>query len=1062
MKCRQCGCSAATCGCCEGIGQLTPASRANRPGLPALRYRVGTHGRFLSSMKARLPTMTVEAPGADGQTIETFRPLEGLTTRDAGDPAIALLDGWATVADVLGFYQERIANEGYLRTAGERRSVLELARLVGYSARPGVAATVHLAYTLEDRQLDPVEIPVGSRAQSIPGPDERPQSFETIEPLQARTEWNNLQVRRSRPQRITLGTVLALEALYVAGSELQLQPGELLLFVFGERADQRALRVVEKADNEFADKRTAIRLRPVMPGVAAALPLLRQAIDGLTALLPASPPGTPPPSSGTQRARDRGQRIFEDALAGQYLPPLFWAVSMRHDADVPLPPEAEAVLAALQEGIVALPGTAAPATVFGHPDRFADDLQKDANPQVANAARLSRDYARSFEDGADVSPQLLVNFAPKLKGSYYSAWRGAALETAASELQGVYTLRSSGPLFGASSTRQPDYDDGQLRPQSEWIEWQYAADETPDNVFLDKAYPAIAPGSYVMLQTAEPGGGLRRRVLQVQRTSTGQRSAYGLNGPTTALEFGADADWRVVGSDNGRHNIDELRRTQFHAESQPLTPVEMPLPAEVSGQQIELGALYDGLRSGRWVIFQGERADVPGVAGVRVAELLMLSGARQEYDATLPGDRIHTTLVLATPTAYRYRRDTLVIYGNVAKGTHGETRSETLGGGDGSQALQAFALRQPPLTYVPAPIPAGAESTLHVYVNEAEWKEADSLTGLGPSARRFVARTDDAGVTTLTFGTGEQGARLPTGLENVKAQYRSGIGREGNVRAEQVSLLVSRPLGAKAVINPLPASGGADRESRELIRENAPLSIQALDRLVSVPDYADFARGFAGIAKAAAQRLSDGDRERVHVTIAGADDIAIEPTSELYRNLVAALRRYGDPGLVVEVASRELIALLLSARIRLQEDYRWEPVVAAVRESLLQRFGFSARALAQPVLLCEVIAVIQAVRGVAYVDVDVFGGVPEKRGDPVSGRRRLLTQREVSRIARQLGRLDDPSEQRAKPVTGAAAEVPRQRVDARPAGLERGVLRPAQLAIFTPAVPDTLILNQIP
>ena len=60
---------------------------------------------------------------------------------------MALFDAWATIGDVLTFYQERIANEGYLRTATERRSVLELARLVGYQPRPGVAASVHLAYT---------------------------------------------------------------------------------------------------------------------------------------------------------------------------------------------------------------------------------------------------------------------------------------------------------------------------------------------------------------------------------------------------------------------------------------------------------------------------------------------------------------------------------------------------------------------------------------------------------------------------------------------------------------------------------------------------------------------------------------------------------------------------------------------------------------------------------------------------------------------------------------------------------------------------------------------------
>jgi hypothetical protein len=96
------------CGCCEGIEVLVPAFLGNRPGLNALHYRVGTHGSFLESMKARLSSSQYPA-------------LQKLTTREGHDASIALLDAWATVADVLTFYQERIANEGYLRTAIERR-----------------------------------------------------------------------------------------------------------------------------------------------------------------------------------------------------------------------------------------------------------------------------------------------------------------------------------------------------------------------------------------------------------------------------------------------------------------------------------------------------------------------------------------------------------------------------------------------------------------------------------------------------------------------------------------------------------------------------------------------------------------------------------------------------------------------------------------------------------------------------------------------------------------------------------------------------------------------------
>ena len=76
--------------------------------------------------------------------------LRQLRTRDNDDFTIALLDAWAVTSDVLTFYQERIANESYLRTATERLSILEQSRLLGYQLAPGLAASTYLAFTMED------------------------------------------------------------------------------------------------------------------------------------------------------------------------------------------------------------------------------------------------------------------------------------------------------------------------------------------------------------------------------------------------------------------------------------------------------------------------------------------------------------------------------------------------------------------------------------------------------------------------------------------------------------------------------------------------------------------------------------------------------------------------------------------------------------------------------------------------------------------------------------------------------------------------------------------------
>src|SRR5690242_20441798 len=126
-----------TCHCCEGLSVQTPVKINNRPGLDAVAYRVGTHSQFRKSLLARL--------SLSGKT-----SLSGLTNRDDDDFTIGLMDAWSVVSDVLTFYQERIANESYLRTATERFSVLEMARMIGYELNPGVAASAFIAFTLDD------------------------------------------------------------------------------------------------------------------------------------------------------------------------------------------------------------------------------------------------------------------------------------------------------------------------------------------------------------------------------------------------------------------------------------------------------------------------------------------------------------------------------------------------------------------------------------------------------------------------------------------------------------------------------------------------------------------------------------------------------------------------------------------------------------------------------------------------------------------------------------------------------------------------------------------------
>lgn len=1186
------------CGCCTGLTPLTPHSTANRPGLASLRYRIGTHGEFLSTMLARLSELPVDAGPEDLGNSPRY-PLRDLRTRDASDFSIALLDAWATVADVLTFYQERIANEGYLRTAIERRSVLELAGLVGYRAKPGVAASVFLAYTLDEHTTKPVVIPAGSKAQSVPDQGETPQMFETSEALQAKARWNNLKPRLTRPQDITLDNALSIGTIHIQGISSPLKENDALLLVFGNQQGEQVLRQVQGLEPYPDLGLTRVNLQEVPFLIVQAVAILRAVIANLSKQLAEESDaakaellenilkmlrpqlesfclGEYPPLSEDYFSHQRIYEFLESR--GQRL---IWSTASASTLSLPSEPAIlallNAILAQLNEPWVRnqsiclattvlqqlLPTTlrerelffqvlSSPLIAWGKtfssilypsgttgstvpffaastnstvPESFKQlllallgflqykplrealdallELVKDAaedgddvellqswldalgaipndptiscgppaleaialadliNPlltlpsvQPPHSANLLRDVATAFGNQADALPQVLTSLYPRLGTSLYQAWGKARVQASAPKLRSLYLLGTTASPFGANAQTKmglkPNTDTSTSQsipfvsvPAGDWTPRE-GKEEKPDRLFLDGPYDSIRPGTWLVLCNASQK---TRLALRAESAAIGPRTAYNVSTKTTQIEL--SRDWWKPGQEE---TINPLRKTAVRIVTAELKPAPEPILDDISGKYIELNELQDGLSLGRWAIITGERTDIEGTSGVMGTELVMIAGIEQVYRKDLPLDNTHTLITLAEPLAYTYRRTTAILFGNVVKATHGDTRSEVLGGGDGSRAFQSFSLGQAPLTHVAAPTPAGTASTLRVYVDQVEWLEAESLVGLGATERRFITQTLDNGKTSLYFGNGREGARLPTGLENIRAEYRKGIGKPGNVKAGKIIQTISRPQGVKAVINPLAASGGADAETRDQMKKHAPLRVTALDRLVSVQDYEDFARSFAGIGKAFATELADGGRRIVHLTVAGADDIPIDGNSDLLRHLREALRTYGDPMQTVQVAVRELMLLVLAARVKILPEYRWEVVQAQLTATLLDIFSFERRELGQDALLSEAIRAMQAVEGVVYVDVDRFRGIPEKTVDAAHpDGRRFVTPEDIAKWVS--GPLVD--------ANGRPLREPAARIQVNLTSSVKGALQPAQLAFFSPEVPASLIFNLI-
>jgi predicted phage baseplate assembly protein len=837
---------------------------AVEPGLSLIPWRLSTHGGFRAAMLDRLHTLP---------------PLARLTTRDGSDPAIALLDAWAITLDILAFYNERIGNEGFLRPATERRSVLELARLIGYTPAPGVSASTWLAVQCDTIPGSPetVALPAGTGVMSIPGPDEKPQIFETGSALVANAAWQDL-----RAESLSYVAPRAADTALMLAPPTQLRTGDMLLIVGSERlGDANSARFQARRVREIVD----------VPADAADQAPARSKVTLDVAIGPAA--AVPQVSPRAFALRQRVSLFGHNAPSWDALP-----LAMRVGEFLPVG----------QAGV-------AHAMIIG--DR----------PEAMASAHSSVTYT-DFIDST-ITGLVTVDATSRLAPGVYAGRKGS------------------------------------------WADAPFPAGR--DYVDLDQVYDRFVTGSWVVLTA-----GATTKVYEVTAVREVSVTDFGLSQKVTRLTLRGPSMTSFT-----------PRSTSVFGFSEQLDWAMTPVSAPVSGREIVLNRRTTGMVAGRRVAITGTTAGT----GAPFAQILTLERAT---DVTGGGDAAQLAPPAPSVTQLRFTTDLGVplvarsvrINANVVDATHGETREDVIASGNAAVAFQTMPLPQRPLAFVSAASGNGRSSTLTLEVGNSRWREVAHLADASPRDRVFATRTADDGTVTVLFGDGYTGARPPSGNGNISARYRVGGGQPGMLKAGQISQPMQRPAGLAGLINPLPATGAEDPEGRDTARSNAPGTVRAMERIVSIADVADFARAFGGVSKADARLVRAGLDRAVVLTIADTRGGSPGPGDALYDNLdiaIAAARSGGDyagqrHGLPIVIAGCRPIALVVSVALILNSDAVADATIADAREAMLAAFGFAARGFGEPASVAEAAAVLHNVSGVRAVRFARF-----HRGDAAIG-----------------------------------------------------------------------------
>lgn len=905
-----------------------PVTDANRPYLRRVRYAHDDLAVLRARLLARLP-----------QALPGWNPALAAST---SDHAVLLAELFAQTAAILDAYADQRANESFLRTATLTRSLIDLAELVDYRLGNGASAAALQVFIAKDGKSGC--LPAGFRLNGLPGAEAPPLVFETAVAQQVDHTRNNMRLhgfdRSSRVLHLRADPAAAQEAAVLLDAAYSgLKAGIPVVLDSGA-----ALRALPIASVTEVDGATRLSWAPGAAGNDEDWPLA-----GLTLR------GRP-----QQTARLAAAARADEITLGQNVLPVANAVMFTAGG---------AVL--LDSG-----GLRFPAVVLAK--------KVNAGQAPAGTITLNRGVPASLRRSA----------TRVLEGTSCGYW--------ASSIGAGTTVLTRATLDGKKKNfpHTPAPGDTLLIVDAGGVEMATVAQA--DGILITLTQPiarALRPTSHLFDTTARiryyclgtdpaPHQSVLRPLLlgELDGTFNNGHTVLALDksvdafAPDTVVALGDGLSFsahRVILSES----VDERTRITL-AGSAPAGLRVAFLGVQGAFEHVMHVAGYD--RSDGVLAPGTSQLDIAGTpAGLSAGlDLVIADGAHAEgarISQVQPlADRMRVSL--SRPLDFGYALGDAVVYGNVARITHGASEpDEILGSGDPAAAPQRFALRRSPLSWLPEPAAArGVAPALEILVAGERWTLVETLAASGPLDRHVVIEIDDRERASAGFGDGVHGAAPPSGSNNIVARYRTGVGAVANVAPQNINKMPQAAPFLERTFNPAPASGGADRESPEQARRQARLRVQTLDRAVSLRDYADLALTYAGVGKALAaverEGRGAGARRVIVVTCAAEGGNALS-TPQKEALLAWLCARSPEPERV-RVRDHQALPVRLALTVQVLPDAQQ----ALVQRALLAVFGsgdggyfsFGERELGADLNLSDVYALAETTPGVDHVLATLF------------------------------------------------------------------------------------------
>lgn len=266
-----------------------------------------------------------------------------------------------------------------------------------------------------------------------------------------------------------------------------------------------------------------------------------------------------------------------------------------------------------------------------------------------------------------------------------------------------------------------------------------------------------------------------------------------------------------------------------------------------------------------------------------------------------------------------------------------------------------------------------AQGSVKVTVAGALWREVTHFADSGSGDTHFRSETDGIDRVSIIFGDGVSGA-YPREGEDIVVKYMVTLGPNGNIAPHRITEMVSAIYASDdsqvrfTVDNPVPASGGAERESADHAKATAPAVLRSTWKAVTRDDYAALCHSFPGVAKAQVIDINSDPSLRVYtVRICIAPEGGGLPSPMLKQQLGDFLEARRLLTIDASIVDPVYVPVNTSALLYTYPDEDAQTVRARAQDALDKWFAFDSQGFGNRVYLSDLVALLDGVQGVSHV-----------------------------------------------------------------------------------------------